>query len=278
MLGLQINPLMQGSEISKKSTPAATDSPDLIQSAEALRAIEDEYQWRLMVNAMMSRYVNWQSAEFNGKIKMEDLPLDPTVKIYMEKGNLIQISLRVPLMGELGRIEATPDEIIVVNRYNRTYIRESMANVNEIYPGIISDLQGIFLGRVVIPESGELNEENIDKVTFYGSTSDKEWVVIPNIMPGDGSIEYGYVIQPNGRTSALYGSIPSRGDTLLVNYVYANNSMSMDINVNTGKNKFEGSLDFSSIVWGGERMQPANLNSGYRQVSIKDFIKNITKR
>lgn len=245
---------------------------------EMIKAVTDEAEWSRMVTKMMTRYVEWKSVEFSGKISLDILPISVSLKMYMEKNQLIQLSLRAPFLGEIGRIDITPQEILLVNRYNKTYACESMSNIIELVPDALEDVQCLFLGRVVVPGCGQLNENNLSLVTFYGDTADNQWVVYPDMMPRDGTFDYGYLIDPNGRTNSFYAAVSNKKGSALIKYLYSNNSMRMDVNVDWGKKNFDGSLDFSSIRWGGTPMADVNLSGDYRQLPINVFFKQITNR
>ena len=74
-----------------------------------------------VINDIIDSYMPWQSAEFSGKLKTDKLPVSPNVKIYMVRDSLLQISVRAPLLGEVGRLNLTHDEVLVVNKMKKIY-------------------------------------------------------------------------------------------------------------------------------------------------------------
>lgn len=223
-----------------------------------------------VIEDLIRSYMPWQSVEFNGKIKYDKLPVNPTVKMYMECDSLIQISVRAPLVGEVGRLELTRGNITVVNRMKRTFFSESTDNLMDMYPGIISDIQSIFLARVTVLGSGQLGYDNYDTVSVE---EDREgnWMVIPQSR-GIADLRYGYIVGPNSRTKALE-IILKKYFELEVLYSYAGRGLQMQINAKTKKD-FHAELDFSSVKWGGTRMSPVKVDN-YTRMSLKDFIKSL---
>lgn len=220
-------------------------------------------------------YVPWTSAEFNGKLKYDRLPLSPTVRMYMERDSLLQISVRAPLVGEVGRLELTPTQITVVNKLKRTYCREDASRLLDIYPGLIGEVQSLFLARVVVLGAGQLAPENIARVEIE---EDREggWMLIPVNTGSIADIRYGYIVGSNSRTKALAASVPGKG-TLEVRYDYRNRGEQMTIKFDSGRKKpFEAALDFTSVKWGGSRMAPVKLDN-YERLSVRDFLRSLDK-
>lgn len=228
-----------------------------------------------LVDNVLGSYKEWSAVSWSGKIRSDKLPLSPSIRMYAERGKLLQISLRAPLIGEVGRIHITPDEVLAVNKWKKTYCRESAAQIMEMYPGLLDDLQSLFLGRMIIAGEGEFGMKTLESVDFIKAEGD-EWAVVPKEMPADGKLQYGYVVKENGRTSLLYGSWAGRNENLILQYLYPDNSMDMVIRFHKGANvpDFVATIDFSSIKWGGTRMETPRLDK-YRQMSVKDFIKNL---
>lgn len=224
-----------------------------------------------VIDDIIQSYLPWTNVEFQGKLRTDKLPLQPTVKIYMVCDSLVQISVRVPLLGEVGRLNWTKDEILIVNKLKKTYVRESSQKFFEMYPTAMSDLQNIFLARVVILGSGSLSYENSSEVLIE-PTGDGDWILMPDTGDKNIPFMYGYLISQNGRTAALTGAT-GKG-SLEILYSYANGGMSMDCSVDTGKKTYNAELSFSSVKWGGSEMSIPGVGN-YTKMSFKEFLKNL---
>lgn len=223
-----------------------------------------------VINDIIDSYMPWQSAEFSGKLKTDKLPLSPTVKIYMVRDSLLQISVRAPLLGEVGRLNLTRDEVLVVNKMKKIYCREPAEKLFDIYLSFLPDIQSVLLARIVILGSGELGMENSTAVEV-DDDGEGNWLVVPQTEPGAIPFNYGYLVGAGSRTKALVATVPGKG-SLEIQYTYLNRGMQMQIALDRDKGKnFEAQLDFSSVRWGGSEMVQLKLGN-YTKVSVKDFI------
>lgn len=227
------------------------------------------------LQTITKNYVPWTKVEFSGKAKYDALPVKPTVKIYMEKGELVQVSLRAPFVGEAVRIEITPDSLVAVNKMGKTYCRESMAAVEKILPDALNCIQSFLLGRIIILGEGELNNENARGVEIMSDAAGG-WMLFPaDVKAGSGvSAAYGYAVMPGGRTKAMLVNVMSEKISVGAQYDYSSKGMDMDFVIDTPSKKVEAELDFESVKWGGTPMSPVNLNAKYKRVSIKQLLKS----
>lgn len=228
-----------------------------------------------VISEIVTSYQPWHSVEFNGKLKYDILPVSPTLKIFMVSDSLLQISARVPLLGEVGRVSLSKTEITLVNKLKRNYCQEPAQNLLELYPELLSDLQGLLLARIVILGAGQLSSNNPENISVEND-GEGGWMLIPPTS-NDGlvSLNYGYLVGPSYRTMAFLANIPEKG-SLQILYSYANRGMKMNIGLDRVKSQTDIELDFNSVKWGGTEMAPLKLNN-YNRVGIKDFIKSLSK-
>ena len=53
----------------------------------------------------------------------------------MKGGERVQLSILMPILRtEIARLEITPDEILLVDRMNKRYVRASRSELNDILP------------------------------------------------------------------------------------------------------------------------------------------------
>lgn len=157
-----------------------------------------------VIDNIVESYTPWQSVEFSGRLKCDRLPLSPSVKMYMVRDSLLQISVRAPLLGEVGRLNVTRDEVLVVNKMRRVYCSEPAESLFELWPSMLSDLQSVFLARVAVLGSGELDAKN-SAVVDAGDDGEGNWIIVPQTDPGTLPFNYGYLVSPAGRTLAMMG-------------------------------------------------------------------------
>lgn len=244
----------------------------LLMAALYTATLSAQTSYEPVIDNIVRSYMPWQSATFSGKLKSDKLPITPTVKIYMERDSLLQLSLRAPLIGEVGRLDINPRQITIVNKLKRVYCQEPTEKLLDVYPGIISDIQSLLLARVVILGQGELQTSHSDIIEVE---EDREggWLLIPSTKDALLNYNYGYLIGNAGRTRALIATVPGKF-SLELTYTYNNGGMQMGIDFDSKGKRTHADLDFSSVKWGGNAMQPMKLIN-YNRVSIKEFIKSV---
>ena len=216
-------------------------------------------------------YVDWDKVSLQGKLKMEGLPLSPTVKVFMQKDSLISMSIRAPFIGEAARIDITPDVITAVNKMNKTYVQENIEEFLKYYPGDISDLQDLLLARFFLPGYNVSEITLDDLIDIY--YEDNQYNVIPKGEAEIDGIKYGFVVDslfnplmlivlpeenPDIELTALY-DYKSRGYDLILNYQEGERIIAMDI-------------EFKEPEWKGDIPKDIDLDKKYRKLSFGEFI------
>ena len=216
-------------------------------------------------------YVDWDKVSLQGKLKMEGLPLSPTVKVFMQKDSLISMSIRAPFIGEAARIDITPDVITAVNKMNKTYVQENIEEFLKYYPGDISDLQDLLLARFFLPGYNVSEISLDDLIDIY--YEDNQYNVIPKGEAEIDGIKYGFVVDslfnplmliilpeenPDIELTALY-DYKSRGYDLILNYQEGERIIAMDI-------------EFKEPEWKGDIPKDIDLDKKYRKLSFGEFI------
>lgn len=249
---------------------------------------------------ILPAYTDWQTAEISGKLRMNKLPISPTIKIYMKKGEEISISVRASLLGEVGRIEIAGDSVIAVNKMKRVYCAESISGIKYDYPDLIADIQSLLLARAVVLRAGELSPLNADFLDFTplsaASQSDPSaamqlsegtrdaarispsWrLSYPKGRTEDDEFGYEYRINAQGQTERLLVDL-STGDhdfSLALDYTYPSSGFDMNISFSSdGTKKFNALVDFDNVKWEAKAPAPLNLGSRYTRLGIKQFIKS----
>ena len=70
----------------------------------------DEKAERKAAAKITAYYDDWKTVTLSGKLHIDGLPISPSAKIYMERGKKLVISLRAPLLGEVGTLEADSEQ------------------------------------------------------------------------------------------------------------------------------------------------------------------------
>ena len=99
-----------------------------------------------VIDSITAGYDSWTEVSMSGKLSSSILPVSPSVKIYMEKGKLVEISVSAFLVGEVARIEVDTKGALIVNKMNDTYTTVSNDRIESVCPGGLEVLQNLLLG------------------------------------------------------------------------------------------------------------------------------------
>ena len=221
-------------------------------------------------------YDYWEIATLQGKLKMEGLPLSPSIKIFMQKDSLISISIRAPFIGEASRLEVTQNSVTAINKMNKTYVNEDISNLKKYYPGGLTDLQNLLLARVFIP-GYDLNETAVEELVdiYY---EDDQFNIIPKPEFEIDGIKYGFVVDSYLKPLLLI-VLPTTKPEMELSALYNYTLQGYDIflSYQDGERHIEASLELKDPEWKGEAPKSINLDKKYRELSIEEFIRSFNK-
>ena len=270
----------QGVVIETAPAEATTDSTIYYDDDSAFFVEPAPEDVRLSaLETILPNYNDWTIAQLNGRLKLKGLPVTPSVRIYMEKGKKISISVRASFLGEVGRIDVEGDSILAVNKMKRTYCIQKFGNIKYDYPDIISDVQSLMLDRIVIPQAGELKHSNADFVDInLGGSEETAWIIdFPKGLSASDTMGMRYAVNPDGLISHLVGFMltAEHQSVLNIEYDYRDNGYDMAITfIKDEKPQFATVVNFDSVQWDAKEPAPVQLNSKYRQMELKDFIRS----
>lgn len=227
-----------------------------------------------VLDSISSRWEEWETAGISGKLRMNGLPISPGVKIFMQRDSCISISLRAPLMGEIARGEIAGDTLLLVNKMGKTYVKESLAQVLANYPGSISDIQNLLLGRPVFPGIGLPSSQNAGDLEIFRE-SDTQYSMVPADSCGIEGFSYGYLFNDDWTPEALL-VLPLAKEETVVAVSYQFTPGGYDITVtyeNPEKNK-SGTLQLDYPQWDASPISPVKINKSFRQLDFPAFMKS----
>ncbi len=80
----------------------------------------------------LGSYTDWTQLRMSGKLRISSLPVTPSLKLYMKKGQELTISASAILVGEVFRVELNRDSLFIVNKLKKVYCKESGEKLREI--------------------------------------------------------------------------------------------------------------------------------------------------
>lgn len=226
-----------------------------------------------VVKELAEGYADWKSVQLDGKITSLNFFIKPSVKVFMKRGESLMMSVRVPLKGEVARLEADTDSVLVVNKLKNIYVHESLEQVSRIADVTIADLQDVFLGRAFIAGKGTIAKKDVRKVELY--EDEDGYLVVPSGQPDDSIVRYGFNVMADGRVKLLMLSSPFDDFVGNIGYTYHGGGYEMELLVERKAKNFSFAVDFDAPQWGAKGFRPIETGRGLRQVSLREFINQL---
>lgn len=241
-------------------------------SAIKAQTLLEDAEENLVLEKITNNWKDWNIVNLSGKFKMSGLPVSPTIKVSMEKGKAIYMSLRVPILGEVGRIEIDSQSITAVNKMKRVYVKENIGQYLQYYPGSVSDIQELLLGKIVMPGFGVITPGMGDSLDVYGVEGGK-YAISPNGSIAIEGVEYGYMVGSNLKPEMLL-VVPENNPELniMVEYSYPSKGYDMKLSLVSPTRNMSATIEFNEPEWNGNLMNPLKLTNKYTKVTIQQFM------
>lgn len=230
---------------------------------------------RTAASVITGTYRDWNKVTLSGKLHLDRLPISPSVKIYMEKGKRIIISLRAPLLGEVGTVDIQGNTFTMVNKMKRTYVQEDISGLVADLPVTLSDLQNIFLGRIFLPDEGTLSMKNYKKAQFYITEETDGWMVLPEHQPVEYDVSCGYTTYGNGRTRGIFVSTLDGLNQAAAGYEYDGGETEIYLDVKYKSTNRDFTFTIQKTDWNGKPIAPAEITPKYKKLSLKEFFRSL---
>lgn len=105
-------------------------------------------------------------ADLSFSATMGDNNVSVPGSLHMRKGEMIRLQLFVPILHtEVGRLEFTPDYVLVVDRIHKEYIKEDYTKVDFLRANGINfnSLEALFWNQLFLPGTATLTESDLQK-------------------------------------------------------------------------------------------------------------------
>lgn len=242
----------------------AQDDSEPVPVAKSLR---DE-----VVDSVVSGYSDWGRVSISGKFSSPMLPVSASVKIYMEKDKLTLISVTAPLVGEAARIEMDEENLLIVNKLNRTYTLIDIEDIEKLYPGGLKDIQSLLLGRVTLMGKGTIRKLNAGNVEIYDAPQDR-WLIYPDVQPE--GVTYLFMVGKEGfRTTDFMLFADDDASQAQCRYSWrADGGCNVDFEATDSRMKFSGTLSLNAPLWGANAFDRFEITPRYNRVTAKELMK-----
>lgn len=221
-----------------------------------------------VVDSIAAKYSDWSHLTISGKLSSPLLPISANVKIYMEKDKVTLISVSAMFVGEVARIEVDKDAVLIVNKYNKKYIRYTLDEFRELYPGGQEELQNILLGRVAIMGKGQLKSKDSSALEIY-DTQPQNWVLIPNSDFQQPGLVYLYSVAKGSLDISRFIVVSEDGRSeMACDYEWnKKGEMTVDMEALVANKAYAGNLKLNAPTKDKSSFDRIKLDSKYTKVS-----------
>jgi hypothetical protein len=205
--------------------------------------------------------------------------IDGQLKIVRDQA--IQLSLKIPILGEIFRLTITPDKIIAIDRINKQYLLEPMQYIRENAPFGFDfySLQALLSNQIFIAGKNQVNPEDY---ALFRIHEDAYFVQIENTDTYNTGYAFTtdythrilntqiYKTEWNTRMSWVYGNFEPADNKSLF-------PMNMKMELSLPDETVEMNLSFKTVNINRTFDVDANYPAKYKQVSLPEVLK-LTKQ
>ncbi len=228
---------------------------------------------KTLTASVTQNYKAWSTVAIDGKVSMDKLPLSPSVKIFMRKGEEIAISIRAPFVGEVGRARIKGNEVLLVNKLRKVYVKEQLGDFFTDLPVTLGDLQNLLLARAFVAGKGELSSSLVPECDFY--VVEDGWLCVPE-NPIGGTVNYGFQFDTDCRLQ-LATAVP-QGSGIIASgvYSYSGKKTIIDVEASYGSRNYDATLSLNAPQYGAKGMDDIKLDGKYKKVTLREFLKSLS--
>ena len=250
---------------------------------QADTALEDKTSSELFNDVL---YKGLEYSTFSSKLNMT---ISTGTKTLSSKGSLkivnnqaIQLSVQ-PLFGiEMFRLYVEPDHIIILDRMNKRYVKESFENIKGTSPMGFDyyTLQSLFTNKLFIPEKTSLSIQDYRK--FKYAETEENYTLTARDKKSD--VDYSFFVNGNDQITLSELSMPKKDYSLQWNY----NEFSlmdnqffpyeMKIEASTKKTKLNTSISLSSISLNDPMTLETSIPTSDTRVELKEVLKMLADK
>jgi len=202
-----------------------------------------------------------------------------TLRIVKDKA--IQLSVQ-PLFGvEMLRLYADPDSLVLLDRMNKRYVKESIEDVKKVYPvGFdYKTLQSLLTNQVFVSGQTDVIYSDYEKFST-GQLSDMHYLL--KSVDKESGIEYSFTIDGNDRIALTHLLEPNDNYSMnwkyddFVKETYKSFPHKMDVALASANRKVNVGMEFSGITLDDDFDLQISVPGSYTRATISDIVKILT--
>lgn len=234
-------------------------------------------------NAVYAKNIN---TKINLNLNIDGKEFSVSGRLQMRQDEVIRITLTPFGLMEVGRLEFTPNYVLLVNRMDKQYVKAEYSKVSFLEANDIdfNMLQSIFWNRLFIPGNQKLNDSDLDKFAVDFSGTDNNVISISN-----GKLNCQWEANKNtnliGKTTVTYDKGGSEDATVTMQYDgYAplgvkqfpqNENITFAAKSLAGK-KLSLGISMSGISTDGNWDALTTVSDKYKEISAEEFFSRLS--
>ncbi len=184
--------------------------------------------------------------------------------LHMRKNQVIRIQLFIPILGsEVGRLEFTPEYVLVIDRIHKEYIKADYSQLDFLKDNGLNfySLQSLFWNQLFLPGTDKVSETALHnfnvKLDEVGENNPVSWKNNNMSFVWNANKQSGLI----GETDVAYRSLQHGMSTL--NWKYSNFT-------NVGVKMFPAKQNFKFTTTATKQKQTAEVTLDMEEVTTKD--------
>lgn len=274
--------LAQGGNAAKQPTSTATKVSGNHQNS-AVKTLS-------FVQKVSDNQVYVKNIVGNMSFNLQAASKDITVpgKLSMRKDEVIRIQLFIPILGtEVGRLEFTPNYVLIIDRLHKEYIKGDYTQVDFLKKQGINfySLQALFWNQLLIPGNQKVSESDLKKfsanldvtgdavpVSIKYGNMDYTWTANRNTgRISEANVSYKDAKQGNSTVNLKYSDFKSVG----VKMFPATLHMTLSTVLNNKRQEAKLNIEMKDVKTDSKWDAQTEVSSKYKQVSPEDVLGKI---
>lgn len=264
-------------KVQQSVTPSGEEQNEATQQLSFVQKVFDNQVYTKNIIGSMS---------FSLQAGSKDISVPGTLR--MRKDEVIRIQLMIPILGtEVGRLEFTPDYVLIVDRIHKEYIKADYNQVDFLKKQGVSfySLQALFWNQLVLPDTNGVSESDLKKfdadlsvlsddvpVTYQHGTMTYRWTTDRSTgRISQANVQYK---SAKGETSSLnfkYDNFKSVG----VKYFPAHQYLTLRTDATKNVKEVKINMDLSDVKTNANWDAHTEVSAKYKKVAPEDVLGKI---
>ena len=237
---------------------------------------DELYKQRVLGNAKTSQYL---TAKMRLNLSMGEKEIALSGSLKMKRGDVIQLSLTFPIIGEVGRMEFTPDDVLIVDRINSRYVKVPYEKIDFLRSADLDFkvLESVFWNEIFYPGANVNDKINEFTVSSSGAHTllslttapklDYSFLTISESALLDRTTVYSKNVADKSALTCIYSDF--------VKFDKGQFPQGIKITFAGDKQNYGLDISLSSLSTSSDWSTRTTLSSKYKGMDVENLMKNL---